>query len=58
VDSFDKEPNIRRPIMNETRREDEKLQCKEFKALLQRVEEMELQHRKKNVEWKTLKKIQ
>ena len=44
--------------MNETRREDGKLQCKEFKALLQRVEEMELQHRKKNVEWKTLKKIQ
>jgi len=36
----------------------EKLQLEELEVLSKRVEEMELQHRKKIEEWKTLKKIQ
>ncbi len=36
----------------------EKLQREELEALLQRVEEIELQRIKKIEEWKTLKKIQ
>ena len=58
MNSFDKEPDIGRTNMKETGREDGKLQHKELAGLLQRVEEMELQHRKKLEEWKTLKKIQ
>ena len=52
VDSFDKKPDIR-----SNRREDGKLQREELEALLQRVEEMELQHRKKLEQWKTLKRF-
>ena len=58
MNSFDKEPDIGRTNMKETGREDGKLQHKELAVLLQRVEEMELQHRKKLEEWKTLKKME
>ena len=44
--------------MKETGREDEKFQPEEFAALLERLEKMELQHRKKLEKWKTLEKIQ
>ena len=56
VDSFDKEPDIRRSDMKETGREDWKLQCEELGDMLQKVEEIEFQHRKKNEEWKHLQK--
>ena len=55
MDSFIKESDIRRPNMKETRREDGNLQCKKLKALLKRVEKMELQGQKKDEELKTLK---
>ena len=54
MDSSDKEPDIRRPNTKETRREDGKLHREEREALLQKVEELELQHRKKTLK----KKIQ
>ena len=39
MDSFDKEPDIGRPNMRETGREDGELQSEELEALLQKVEE-------------------
>ena len=35
MDTFDKEPNIRRPNRKETRREDGKLRSKELEALFE-----------------------
>ena len=37
MDSFDKEPNIRRPNTKETRREDGKLRSKELEALFRKT---------------------
>ena len=57
-EQFYKELDIGRTNMKETGREDGKLQPEELAALLQRLEKLELQHRKDLEKWKILKKIQ
>ena len=58
VASFIKNQISEEQTWRETGREDGKLQPEELAVLLQRLEKMELQHRKELEEWKTLKQIQ
>ena len=58
VHSFIKDQISEEQTWRETGREDGKLQPEELAVLLQRLEKMELQHRKELEEWKTLKQIQ